>query len=146
MKIIKDLLLGIFCGFFTCVIEYLLFYLSYVNLSDTFFWIITITLFLIGIAATILTILIKTKSVKSVLIKAISIFVSYIAFSVFFSFSGLSSFVFNLFFGLSANGGDFASGIISFMYQFALLVCNISTFIPMLAVCSDNAKKQKSRM
>ena len=96
---------------------------------------------LIGIAAVILPIVIKSGSVRSVLTKSLSVFVTYImAFAVSIS-SGLSAYVFRTFFAdVSSPGSDGVSGVMLIIYQLVLGICFFSTFIPVLAVCSDKEK------
>ena len=141
MKTLKELLTGILCGLAAYITGSFLFYLAYTDRKEPLLTVVIIAAFLIGIAAVILPIAIKSGSVRSVLTKSLSVFVTYImAFAVSIS-SGLSAYVFRLFLDdKSSSGSDGASGIILIVYQLVLFICYLSIFIPMLAVCSDKEK------
>lgn len=141
MKVLRELLTGILCGLAAYITGSFLFYLAYTDRKEPLLTVVIIAAFLIGIAAVILPIAIKSGSVRSVLTKSLSVFVTYImAFAVSIS-SGLSAYVFRLFLDdKSSSGSDGASGIILIVYQLVLFICYLSIFIPMLAVCSDKEK------
>ena len=141
MKVLRELLTGILCGLAAYITGSFLFYLAYTDLKEPLLTVVIIAAFLIGIAAVILPIVIKNGSVRSMLTKSLSVFVTYImAFAVSIS-SGLSAYVFRTFFAdVSSPGSDGVSGVMLIIYQLVLGICFFSTFIPVLAVCSDKEK------